>query len=332
MTSPLSFALALAAPGIPAPTDTSPGNFWMPQTASTTAHGVDALFYGILALSTVCFVGITVAVIWFVMKYRHRPGHNGMPSPDHNDALEITWTVIPTIIVAIVFVLGWKSFADLHTPPKHALEIQVTGQKWSWQFQYPNGHVDNVLHVPVDQSVRLVMTAQDVLHSFFVPAFRVKQDVLPQRYTSLWFHADKPGTYRVYCAEYCGQQHSEMKTVVVVHESGGYEKYLEEARLRMMNMPPRELGELVYNQRGCNQCHSTDGAASTGPTFKGIFGAQHTMTDGSQVAVDENYIRESVLEPQSKIRSGFNPVMPTFKGKLHDKEITGLIEYIKSLE
>lgn len=309
--------------------------FWMPEAASSSAGSVDALFYGILAVSVVCFIGITAAVIYFVVKYRHREGHAATPSASHNDALELTWTIIPSIVAAIIFVFGWKGFADMNTAPKHAMEILVTGQKWSWQFQYPNGHVDSVLHVPVDQEVRLVMKSDDVIHSFYVPAFRIKQDVLPQRYTELWFRATRTGTFRVYCAEYCGTRHSDMKTEVVVHERGGpdtYEAYLEQAAEKLLAMPPRELGALLYEQRGCKNCHTTDGGASTGPTFLGAFGSQVTLRDGTTVAFDENYARESILDPQAKVHTGFNPVMPTFQGKLKDREITALIEFMKGLE
>ena len=325
-------SLAQAVTGQPVPTDTSPGTFWMPQDAAAGASSVDTLFYAILAISAVCFIGITIAVIVFVAKYRHREGHRAESSSSHNDVLEITWTVLPSIVVVIIFVIGWRSFANMKMAPKHAHEVIVTAQKWSWTFQYPNGHIDSVLHVPVDEPVRLVMTSDDVIHSFFVPAFRAKQDVLPKRFTTMWFEATKVGTYQAYCAEYCGQQHSKMLTTVVVHEPGGYEKYLEQAAEAMLNMPPRELGELIYKQRGCAQCHSIDGASGTGPTFKGLWASTGKLADGSTITVDENYIRESILEPQAKVRLGFNPVMPTFQGKLKEREIIGIIEYIKSLE
>lgn len=320
-----------AATAVPQPTDTEPATFWMPQAASTVADRVDWLFYGILGLSVVCFVGITVAVIMFVAKYRHRPGHASSPSASHNDSLEITWTIIPTIVVAIIFVLGWRGYTDLITTPKHAIEVLVTGQKWNWQYTYPNGWIDSTLHVPVDEPVRLVMKSEDVLHSYYIPAFRIKQDVMPQRYTQLWFEANEVGNYRVYCTEYCGQAHSSMSSVVVVHPPGGFEKYLEKAEEALLKLPPAELGEYLYNQRGCKQCHSVDGAKGTGPSFKGIWGKPAPLADGTEVMVDENYIRQSILEPQSQVHAGYNPVMPTYKGKLKDKHITGLVEYIKSL-
>lgn len=312
------------------------GTYWMPDQASTVAGGVDSMYYAILGLSIICFVAITVAVVYFVMKYRYRKGvhEKPLPSPTHNDSLEITWTIIPSIIVVIIFVLGWEGYINMATPPKQALEIKVTAQKWSWSFSHKAGVGENVsdqeLHVPVNRPVRLVMTSQDVLHSFWVPAFRVKQDVVPARYTYLWFTATRPGEYRLYCTEYCGKDHSQMKTKVVVHPAGGYETYLEMKVEEDNNMPPAELGKKKYPL--CEACHSIDGSARTGPSFKGLFGREETLIDGSKVMVDENYLRESILDPTAKIVQGYQPVMPTFKGQLSDKQIDGLIEYIKSLK
>lgn len=304
---------------------------WLPENAAATAGDVDSLFLAVLGLSVFCFVGITFAVVYFTVKYRARPGHKPQPSPAHKDWLEITWTVIPAIICVFLFVGGWRDYIRAATPPKHALEVQVKGMKWKWQFTHYNGVKDDELHVPVGRSVRLVMTSNDVLHSFFVPAFRVKQDVVPKRYTQLWFKATEPGRYRVYCAEYCGLDHSQMKTVVVVHEPGGYEKYLQSKYDEQMNMTPVERGQMVYNGY-CVACHTVDGSARVGPTFKGIFGDTHEMTDGTTAQVDENYIRESVLEPQAKIRKGYPPSMPSFQGTLTDDDITGIVEYLKSLK
>ena len=313
-------------------TDLEPGTYWMPPAASINVKDVDWLFYGILAISIFCFAGITIAVVYFTWRYRMRPGHKAEPSEAHNDTLEITWTIIPSIVCVIIFVLGWRGFLDLNTPPKHAYEIKVVAEKWNWSFQYPNGYSDSNLHVPVNEPVKLLMRSKDVLHSFYVPAFRVKQDVIPNRYTKLWFEATVPGVYRLYCAEYCGTEHSKMKRFAVVHEPGGFQKYLEEAEQVLLDMPPVALGKYLYENRGCNQCHSIDGSTKTGPSWKGIFGQQHQMTGAGAVAVDENYIRESILEPNAKVRSGFNAVMPTFKGQLKDEQIDGLITYIKCLK
>jgi cytochrome c oxidase subunit 2 len=321
-------------------TDEGAGTFWMPPANSVNVPDVDVLFYAILAISIFCFVGITVAVVWFSWKYRHRKGHRAEESSSHNDALEITWTIIPSIVCVIIFLLGWKGFVDLNTPPKHALEVTVVAEKWKWSFKYPNGWVDDNLHVPEDESVRLVMRSKDVLHSFWVPSFRVKQDVIPNRYTKLWFQATDPGVYRMYCAEYCGDRHSFMKALVVVHPKGStgtaaeqlsYQSYMEQAEEALLDMPPVALGEYLYAARGCNQCHSIDGTAKTGPTWKGIFGADHATSAGT-VKVDENYIRESIEDPNAKVRAGFNAVMPTFKGQLKDEQIDGLITYIKCLK
>ena len=312
-------------------TDIAAGTFWMPPSSSTATDSVDWLFYGILGLSIFCFAGITFAVVYFAWRYRHRKGHVAEPSSSHNDTLEITWTVIPSIICVVIFLLGWKGFMDLNTPPKHAYEVQVVAKKWDWSFKYPNGWVDTNLHVPVGEPVRLVMRSTDVLHSFWVPAFRIKNDVIPNRYTKLWFEAKTPGVYRLYCAEYCGTQHSNMKQLVVVHPPGGFEKYMEEAEQALLDMPPVKLGEYLFTARGCNQCHTVDGSAKTGPTWKGIFGTTQQTSAGA-VTVDENYIRESILDPNVKVRAGFNAIMPTFRGQLKDEQIDGIITYIKCLK
>jgi cytochrome c oxidase subunit 2 len=305
---------------------------WMPESASVTSSGVDWLFYGVLILSVICFVGITAAVVYFTIKYRARPGHKVQPSPSHNDPLEITWTVIPAIICVFLFVFGWRSYIDIATPPPNALEIQVKGLKWKWEFTHYNGVKDDALHVPKGRSVRLVMTSNDVLHSFFVPAFRIKQDVLPKRYTQVWFQATEAGVYRLYCTEYCGRDHSQMKTTVVVHETEQeYKQYLQARYDEQMNMSPEDRGLMVYNNY-CVACHTTDGTSRVGPTFKGLFGSRSKMSDGTEVVVDENHIRESILEPQLKIRENYPPSMTPFKGVLSDDDITGVIEYLKTIK
>jgi cytochrome c oxidase subunit II len=313
-------------------TDIEGGTYWMPPAASVNVDDVDWLFYGILGLSAFCFIGITVVVVYFAWKYRQRPGHKAEPSISHSDPLEMTWTIIPSIACVIIFIFGWRGFLDLNTPPKHAYEIQVVGEKWNWSFRYPNGWQDTNLHVPVNEPVRLLMRSKDVIHSFFVPAFRVKQDVIPNRYTKLWFEATVPGVYRLYCAEYCGTEHSKMKRLVVVHPSGGFRQYLDAAEQALLDMPPVALGKHLYEARGCAQCHSLDGSVKTGPSWKGIFGQAHQMTSGQQVKVDENYLRNSILEPNSQVRAGFSPVMPTFKGQLKDDQIDGIITFIKCLK
>jgi cytochrome c oxidase subunit 2 len=238
-----------------------------------------------------------------------------------------------------LFYYGWNTYVHVVTPPTKAVEINVLAWRWNWQFTHSNGVQDSDLHVPVNTPVRLVMTSKDVLHSFYAPVMRVKQDIIPRRYTYAWFFPTKPGTYRLTCAEYCGTNHSQMgitnegrRAVVVVHEPGGYERYLADKAAQSMNMNPADLGKLLYEKKGCNACHTVDGTARVGPTFQHDFGTTVPLSDGSSVLMDENYIRESVLYPQAKARPGFPPSMPSFEGQLKEKEIEGIIAYIKSLK
>lgn len=327
-------------------TDVTPDSYWMPaKAAGGTMDHVDWMFYAILGLSVFCFLAITVAVVYLSWRYRHRPGHRAEPSTAHDNVLEVVWTVIPSIICVFIFIGGWKGYLNMTTAPGDALEIQVVGQKWNWTFTYTKG-LETLqrpeLHVPVNRPVKLNMRSEDVLHSFYLPSMRVKQDVIPNRYSYVWFEADTPGVYRVYCAEYCGDAHSDMKTKVVVHERGGYEKWLndeyekDQVDCREFDGQERQdcyvsQGQKIYEAKGCKQCHSLDGSSGTGPTFQGMWGQTRTFTDGTSGAVDENYVRESVLDPMAKIRSGFSPVMPTFKGKLKDKDIDALNNWMKAL-
>ena len=316
------------------------GNFWMPKAVNSSTDSSDLMFIAILALNVFFFVGIAIAVIYFVVKYRHRPGHKAEPSSAHNDALEMTWTIIPTIITVFLFYYGWRGYIHMNTPPQKAVEVQVQAWRWAWEFTHtPSGVTDSDLHVPVNTPVRLVMHSRDVLHAFYVPVFRVKQDIIPRRYTYVWFNATKPGTYRLHCAEYCGTYHSQMgrtndgrRAVVVVHEPGGYERYLADKAAAGTNMPPEQLGRMLYEKKSCVACHTIDGGARVGPTFKGSFGKDAPIQGGAPVKVDETYLRESILYPQSKIHTGYPPSMPSFDGQLKEAEIEGLIAFIKSLQ
>jgi cytochrome c oxidase subunit 2 len=310
----------------------STASLWFPTQGSTTAADVDWLFYFILWISTIFFVGIMVTMGIFVAKYRRRPGQTEQPSPSHNNALEITWSVIPSLLVLLIFYFGFKGYLDMTVPPGSNYEIQVTGQKWKWLFTYPNGHIDDNLHVPGDVPTRLVMTSEDVIHSLFVPDFRVKMDTVPGRYSYLWFKPQEPGEHTIYCAEYCGTSHSDMISKVIVHPPGEFETWLADIAAAELNASPVDAGRRLYQTRGCAQCHSIDGKPGTGPTFLGFFGRPHPLVSGETLSADENYIRESLLEPQAKVVAGFNPVMPTYKGRLSDKEIGAIIEFIKSLQ
>jgi cytochrome c oxidase subunit 2 len=307
--------------------------FWMPAEGSTIAPSVDRVFALVLWVSVFFFALIVVLMVLFVVRYRRRPGREeAEPAPTHNTPLEITWTAIPILIVIVIFVWAFRVFLNINTPPANAYEIQVTGQKWKWLFTYPNGHVDENLHVPVNTMVRLVMTSEDVIHGFYIPAFRIKHDVLPGRYIKLWFKAVKTGEYQIYCTQYCGTGHSDMWAKVVVHETGGFEQWLEAASNFLKTMSPAKAGEMLYKTRGCAECHTVTGEAGTGPTWKGLFGRHVALQGGGGVVADENYIRQSILDPQAKIVAGFQPVMPTFKGRLSDPEISAIIAYIKTLK
>jgi len=306
---------------------------WMPPQSSTIAGEVDWLFNFILGISVVFFVLIVVVMMVFVVKYRRREGREtASPSASNSVFLEMAWMAISIVVVVIIFFFGFKSYLNISTPPANAYEIQVAGQKWDWSFTYPNGYVDQDLHVPADRPVELVMTSVDVIHSFYVPAFRVKKDVVPGRYTNVWFEATKPGEYNIFCAEYCGTGHSDSSAMVIVHPSGEFGPWLEKASNFLLTMTPEEGGRKVYEIRGCQQCHSVDGSPRTGPTFFKVFGKEETLADGSIITVDEDYIRESVLEPNAKVVAGFEPVMPTYQGRMKDDQIEALIAYIKSLD
>jgi cytochrome c oxidase subunit 2 len=306
------------------------GSFWLPPQISTVAHSVDWLFNFILAISVFFFILIVVLMVIFVLKYRRREGQLAEPSPSHNTALEVTWTVIPVILVVIIFFFGFKGFLDMATPPANAYEILVEGQKWNWAFTYPNGYVDENLHVPVDRPIQLVMSSADVIHSLYVPAFRIKMDVVPGRYSKAWFEATQPGEYDLFCTEYCGTSHSDMLAHVIVHPPGEFETWLEQASNFLETMSPVDAGRKLFQVRGCMQCHSMDGSAKTGPTLQGVFGRVEQMADGTSLTVDENYIRESILEPNARIVAGYEPVMPTYQGRLKDDEIMAIIEYLKA--
>ncbi len=310
--------------------DTS-GTFWMPPSHSTIAGDIDALFYFIYYVSAIILLGVTVAMVLFAVKYKRRKQEMA-PHMGHNNALEITWTIIPTILVYVVFVWGFKGFINMNVVPKDAYEIKVTGQKWFWSFDYPTGATTvNELVVPVGKPIKLLMSSKDVIHCLFVPDFRTKRDLLPNRYSIQWFEATSTGDFLIECAEYCGTKHSEMNGKVRVMTEVDFNKWLETNSNAGEGMAPEEYGAKLYTTKACITCHSTDGTAGTGPTWKGIYGTQEKLADGSSVLVDENYIRESILQPQAKVVAGFQPVMPTFQGILKDRDIDAVIAYMKSL-
>lgn len=332
MSGFLSGLLGTAGKGAPFLAQASGPTAWMPEQAAEQAGQVDSLFYLIFWICMFFFTLLMAVMVIFAIRYRRREeGEAVEPSPSHNTKLEVLWTAIPVALVLVIFYFGFRAYMDQVTPPTDAYEIQVTGQKWKWSFTYPNGYIDELLHVPADRPVRLVMTSEDVIHSMSIPAFRVKQDVVPGRYTKVWFTAIEPGQYDIYCAEYCGDQHSAMISTVYVHTPEEFDAWIAENSDVLGSGSLADGGERIYNILGCKQCHSLDGAPGVGPTFQDLYGSERRFRDGDPLTADEDYIRESVLDPMAKVSLGFEPVMPTFQGRIKDREITALIAFLKTL-
>ncbi len=305
----------------------------MPPGQSTIAPEVDALFNFILYSAIVFFAIVVLTIVYFVIRYRRRGKEELTSGVTQNLKLEILWTAIPIILVVIVFFWGFRVYLKMYVSPKDAYEIKVTGQQWFWSFNYPNGaSTVNDLVVPVGKPIRLLMSSKDVIHSFYVPDFRIKMDVLPNRYTGIWFEAPEVGEHNLFCAEYCGTSHSDMIGRVRVLGEYEFDQWIQEGAGAGEGVSPAEYGKQLYTSKACVTCHRIDGVPHTGPSFLGIYGEAQKMADGSSVTVDENYIRESILHPQAKIVAGFQPVMPTYQGLLDDRQIDALIAFIKSLK
>jgi cytochrome c oxidase subunit II len=302
---------------------------FMPEMASSFAWEVDALYIYLVALTVFFTVLIALLVIFFAIKYRRR-SPDELPRPIAGSVpLESLWSVIPFLISLTIFVWGTSIYFSLYRPPAEALDIYVVGKQWMWKFQHPEGQREiNTLHVPVGRKVKLIMATEDVIHSFYVPAFRTKADVIPGRYASLWFEATKTGTYDLFCAEYCGTQHSGMIGKVIVQTPREYQAWLAGEGEGQQSMT--QSGEQLFTQLGCNSCHGLE-SAERGPALKGIFGQQQKMTNGEVITVDHTYIRESILNPQKRVVEGFSPIMPSFQGQVSESQIQQLISYIQSL-
>lgn len=307
--------------------------FWMPPQGSTVAAEVDWLFYFIMYLCYFFFFLIAILMFWFAWKYRYRPGvAKPPPPPSHNTALELLWTVPPLFVVLFIAYKGFTGYMDMVVPPANTYDIQVTGRMWNWTFMYPNGHIDPVLHVPKGVPVKLTLASEDVIHSLYVPNWRLKKDAVPGRYNQYWVEATQAGEFDVYCAEYCGRDHSKMITKVVVHETPEeFALWLADASKWQDKLSYPQRGAQLYAQRGCNSCHSVDGTANTGPTWKNLWGKSHAMADGSSVTVDEDYIRESIFYPGRKLVAGYSNQMPSYLGQLAEDDVLAIIWYIKSL-
>lgn len=328
---------------------------WFPEANSTFADGVDNLFSFIMLWCIIFFVPMMGLMFYFMIRYRRRPGVDAVKTATHNTPLELAWSIIPGILLAVIFARGFAGYSDMRQPPADAAEVDVYAKMWNWSFKYQNGYIDPELHVTAGEPIKLTMRSDDVIHSLFVPVARAKQDVVPGRYSMMWFEPLQPGVFHIFCTEYCGQKHSDMITKLVVHpKEGEYEATTPEGETRVLQtfdawldyasdirnvyigpdgkFSPVMAGEALYEKRGCNQCHSVDGSKKVGPTFKGSFGTQVPIKGGSKVLMDENYIRESILNPNAKIHEGYPAKMPSFQGQLKDIEIDAIISFIESLK
>jgi cytochrome c oxidase subunit II len=302
---------------------------FFPQQASVQAGQVDAVFYFVVAVSAFFSLLIATLIAIFAVKYRRR-SDDEIGVPIHGSlALELLWTFIPLAIVMVMFAWGAKVFFDLYRPPSGAMEIFVVGKQWMWKVQHPDGQREiNELHVPVGRPVKLIMGSEDVIHSFYIPAFRVKADVIPGRYNTLWFEATQPGRYHLFCAEYCGTRHSGMIGSVVAMELADFQAWLGGGAA---SDTPVAAGEKLFGSLACITCH-TEGPGSRGPVLTGIAGTKVELQGGGTAVADDAYLRESILNPQAKIVAGFQPVMPTFQGLVTEEQLLQLIAYIKSLQ
>ena len=297
-----------------------------PDRASTMAGNVDALFIFLLIVGGLMTLLIYICLVFFAARFRQRPGVTA-EQIDGSTPLELTWSIIPMFVFMAIFFWGAVVYFKERTPPGDSAEVYVVAKQWMWKLEHAEGQREiNELHVPVGRDVKLIMTSQDVIHSFFIPAFRLKQDVLPGRYTTMWFRATKPGTYHLFCAEYCGTQHSGMIGSIVVLEPAQYEAWMNGGTTG----PLSATGEKIFAELGCVTCHRSD-AQGRGPNLQGVFGKSVTLADGRTLIADENYVRESILDPGAKIVNGYKPVMPTFQGLVSEEQLNALVAYVKSL-
>ena len=291
------------------------------------ASQVDGLYLFLVSVSVFFTLLIFALVFVFAVKFR-KSAHAKAEHIEGSLPLELTWTLIPLGITMIFFAWGALIYFQEARPPRGAMEVYAVGKQWMWKFEHETGQREiNALHIPVGRDVKMIMSSQDVIHSFYVPAFRIKQDVLPGRYTTTWFRPTKVGTYHLFCAEYCGTEHSGMIGEVVVMEATAYQAWLANGgATASMSANGKEL----FSQLGCATCHRFD-TQGRGPNLVGIFGKPVQLNDGRTVMADENYIRESILNPQAKIVAGFQPIMPTFQGQVTEESLGALVSYVKSL-
>jgi cytochrome c oxidase subunit 2 len=301
---------------------------FLPEQASAVAGKVDALFLFLLALTGAVALGVTVLIIGFAIRYRRRQGAEpATPRIMGSTWMEVLWSTVPMVIFVGIFVWGAQIYLTMAQPPDDALEIYVVAKQWMWKMQHPQGQREiNELHVPLGRPVKLTLTSEDVIHDFFVPAFRTKIDVLPGRYEHVWFQPTKTGRYRIYCAQYCGTNHSGMKGYVDVMEPADFDAWLNNRAEGSLALEGRKL----FLKLQCITCHSANSRAKA-PVLENLYGQMVSLRGGQAVLADDNYLRESILAPQAKVVLGWEPIMPTFRGQLDEEDLIKLIAFIKSL-
>ncbi len=303
------------------------------EAASRTTGEVDALFLFITVVSLFFFLLVEGLLIYFAIRYRRRKGGEPSETPDirGNLLLETIWILIPTIVVASFFYYGYRVFRDIRTPPPGATDIHVVGRQWLFEFRYPDGRSSiNEIRVPVGRPVKLILSSDDVIHSFYIPAYRLKQDMVPGRYNTLYLHPDKVGTYDILCAEYCGVGHSTMRAELIVMEPAAYAAWREK-KGAPAGLSLAGQGKALVEKSGCLGCHAVEGKEKVGPNLGGVFDRKVLLSDGTTVTADEEYLRESILDPKAKVVKGYPAVMPTFKESLSSDDVGAIIAYLKSL-
>jgi cytochrome c oxidase subunit 2 len=305
---------------------------FMPERASSVASGVDHVFSFIFWLSAFFLALIVVLTVVFVLRYRARASRTAPePSPDHDTRLELVWSGIPLALVLVIFGVSTKVYLEMSpaSPGADPLTVQVTGRKWSWRFDHPGGKGGNELHLVAGRPAELVLSSNDVIHSLYVPEFRLKQDAVPGRYNKMTFTPTLAGTFPILCAEYCGTNHSRMDAVAVVHpDQASFDAWAREGVAPAETLV--DVGRRVFDEAGCIGCHSVDGEAGVGPSLKGIWGKREKLKGGATVVVDENYVRESILQPGAKLVNGYDDVMPPTP--LEERDLLGVIAYLQSLK
>jgi cytochrome c oxidase subunit II len=298
-----------------------------PREASTIAPYMDALYLFLLGMTITGLV--LVGVIVFTFSYRYRKAvHPVATQIEGSTLLEATWTIIPLAIFLVTFVWGALLYFRIYNPPVNSMNIYIVGKQWMWKAEHPGGqHEINALHVPINQNIQLTMISQDVFHSFSIPDFRIKREVIPGRYSTVWFNATTPGEYHLFCTQYCGTNHSLMIGTITAMTPGDYKKWTEEST---SGMSLAQNGERLFASMGCNACHSGN-AAARGPSLAGVFGSKLTLTNGSQVLVNEAYLRDAILNPSQHVTSGYAPIMPTYQGQISEDGLIDLVEYLKTM-